>query len=62
VNPAATAKVASTDGRHHHRSSSGTNTTVAGQPAPSNSVGAVQSRNGGASICSGLPSAYNPGG
>jgi LCP family protein required for cell wall assembly len=63
VNPAATAKAASTTGRHHrHGNSSGTGTTLAGQPTPSNSVGAVQSRNGGASICSGLPSAYNPGG
>jgi LCP family protein required for cell wall assembly len=64
VNPAAAAKVASTGKHHRHRStgSVGASTTVAGQPAPSSSVGAVQSRNAGASICSGLPPAYNPGG
>jgi hypothetical protein len=35
---------------------------ASGQPAPSSSAGAVQSRNAGASICSGLPPAYKSGG
>ena len=34
----------------------------AGQPSPSNSAGAVEARNAGASICSGLPPAFSPGG
>jgi LCP family protein required for cell wall assembly len=53
VNPAAAVK--------HHRHATGS-TTNAGQPTPSSSAGAVQSRNAGASICSGLPPAYSPGG
>jgi LCP family protein required for cell wall assembly len=65
VNPAAIQKAAGTTtvGKHHrHKSSTAGSGTVAGQPSPSNSVGAVQTRNAGASICSGLPSAYSPGG
>jgi LCP family protein required for cell wall assembly len=34
--------------------------TPASTPAPSSSAAAVESRNAGASICSGLPPAYNP--
>jgi hypothetical protein len=36
-------------------------TVTAANPGPSSSAGAVQSRNAGANICSGLPPAYNPG-
>jgi LCP family protein required for cell wall assembly len=38
-----------------------TGTSPAPVPGPSSSAGAVQSRNAGASICSGLPPAYVPG-
>jgi len=66
VNPAALQKAAGTTtiGRHHrHHGTAGTGSTLAaGQPAPSSSIGVVQSRNAGASICSGLPPAYSPGG
>jgi LCP family protein required for cell wall assembly len=66
VNPAAIQKASGTTtvGKHHkHKSGTGGSpATAAGQPAPSNSVGAIQTRNAGASICSGLPSAYAPGG
>jgi hypothetical protein len=42
--------------------SSSTGTTVtAANPAPTSGASAVQSRNAGASICSGLPPAYSPG-
>jgi LCP family protein required for cell wall assembly len=65
VNAAAIQKSAgtTTPGKHHKHKSSGTTgstTVVAGQPSPGNSVGAVQTRNAGASICSGLPSAFSP--
>jgi LCP family protein required for cell wall assembly len=62
VNPAAIQRAAGTTtvGKHHRHRTSGSGTVVAGQPSPSNSVGAVQSRNAGASICSGLPSSYAP--
>jgi LCP family protein required for cell wall assembly len=43
-------------GKHRKHSS----TSVASQPAPSSSAGAVETRNAGASICSGLPAAYSP--
>lgn len=43
-------------------SGKGTGTTAtAASPAPTTGASAVQSRNAGASICSGLPPAYNPG-
>jgi LCP family protein required for cell wall assembly len=42
--------------------STSTGTTVtAANPAPTTGASAVQSRNAGASICSGLPPAYSPG-
>jgi LCP family protein required for cell wall assembly len=48
--------------RHHHRAAT---SSGGGTPAVSTAVqngpGAVQSRNAGASICSGLPPAYDPG-
>jgi hypothetical protein len=42
-------------------SSSTGSTVTAVNPAPSTGASAVQSRNAGASICSGLPPAYSPG-
>ena len=36
-------------------------TVTAANPGPSTGASAVQSRNAGANICSGLPPAYNPG-
>ena len=62
VNPAAK----STGGgakpaKHQHAAATG-GTVAGGQPAPGGSVGTLQTRNAGASICSGLPPAYNPGG
>lgn len=42
-------------------SGSATGSTVTANPRPSSSASAVQSRNAGSSICSGLPPAYNPG-
>jgi LCP family protein required for cell wall assembly len=51
--------VKSTKSTKHRKHSS---TSVASQPAPSSSAGAVEARNAGASICSGLPQAYAPGG
>jgi LCP family protein required for cell wall assembly len=56
VNPAAVVSTTTAKATKHHRRA------TTGQPAPSNSAGTVQSRNAGASICSGLPPAYNPGG
>jgi LCP family protein required for cell wall assembly len=53
----AVVKPAAKKGKHRKHS-----TSVAGQPAPSGSAGAVEARNAGASICSGLPPAYTPGG
>jgi hypothetical protein len=41
--------------------SKGTGSSSAPAPGPSSSAGAVESRNAGASICSGLPPAYVPG-
>ena len=61
VNPPAAVKsavVKHTGGKRRKH----TSTSVASQPGPSNSAGAVEARNAGASICSGLPPAYAPGG
>jgi LCP family protein required for cell wall assembly len=56
VNPAPVVKSTATTAKPSKR-----HRAVAG-PGPSSSVGAVQTRNAGADICSGLPPAYNPGG
>ena len=48
--------------RHHGKAgTSGSGSTPAVSAAVQSGPGAVQSRNAGASICSGLPPAYNPG-
>jgi LCP family protein required for cell wall assembly len=48
--------------RHHRKAAkSGSGSTPAVSAAVQNGPGEVQSRNAGASICSGLPAAYNPG-
>jgi len=47
--------------RHHRAAKTGSSSTPAVSAAVQNGPGAVQSRNAGASICSGLPAAYNPG-
>jgi LCP family protein required for cell wall assembly len=62
VNPAAIQKAAGTTtvGKHRKHHTASSSATVTSQPTPSNSVGAVQTRNAGASICSGLPSAFAP--
>jgi LCP family protein required for cell wall assembly len=43
------------------KGSSGGTTVTAANPGPSTGASAVQSRNAGTSICSGLPPAYSPG-
>jgi LCP family protein required for cell wall assembly len=55
VNRAATANGTAKPAKSKHR-------TSAGQPSPASSAGAVEARNAGASICSGLPPAFSPGG
>jgi len=64
VNPAAVQKASgtTTTGKHHRHRSASTGTTVAAGPTPTSSIGAVESRNAGSNICSGLPAAYSPGG
>jgi LCP family protein required for cell wall assembly len=56
VNPAAVQKPAKKPGKH-----TGTGGTAAVTSATASGPGAVQSRNAGASICTGLPPAYSPG-
>ncbi len=57
VNPPSTGKQTAGSAASKQSSSAGSS-----QPAPSSSAGAVQSRNAGASICSGLPPAFKSGG
>ena len=59
VNPVVNGAATTKPGKHHRSTKS---TGGSGQPTPSNSADTVQSRNAGASICSGLPPAYSPGG
>lgn len=62
VNPAAKSTAVGAKPTKHQRAAATGGTVAGGQPAPSSSAGTVQTRNAGASICSGLPPAYKPGG
>jgi LCP family protein required for cell wall assembly len=65
VNPPAPITHPVKSGKHGKHGKHGTTTSASSSPSVSKTVqdgpGAVQSRNAGASICSGLPPAYTPG-